>query len=194
MSMNPVALKIATPYARTLYTIAKEADLHIQIGNELKIFSAFLKTNESRTFKKCLNNPLLDSELKYNIISVVFKKLKGGRRVRKITAEFIAFLINRKRINILEEVLYKYKEIVDTLTLRLDVTITTVYPADKLAMVGYSSLLAKLMKLNRVTLFREIDENLIAGVSLKTESKILDLSIRNQLQKLAKHLNASLEI
>lgn len=193
MSMNPVALKIATPYARTLYTIAKENHCQQKVGRDLKIVSNFLESNDSRAVKKCMNNPLFDSELKYNIISVIFKKVKG-RKLDAITAEFITFLINRKRINIFAEVNYKYQQLLDAETRSIDVIITTVYDINPIKLVTYSSMLKRIMKFNQVRLYNEKDESLIAGLSLKTESKILDFSIKNQLQKLAKHLNATLEI
>ena len=55
----------------------------------------------------------------------------------------------------------------------------------------------KLMKLGntdnvRVTI--NVDPNLIGGFLIKTESKIVDFTILNQLQQLAKHLDSVLEI
>jgi F-type H+-transporting ATPase subunit delta len=55
-------------------------------------------------------------------------------------------------------------------------------------------------KLKELTKAREIrlvineDPNLIGGFLIKTESKIIDFTIKNQLQQLAKHLDTVLEI
>ena len=39
-----------------------------------------------------------------------------------------------------------------------------------------------------------VDPSLIGGFLIKTESKVIDFTIKNQLQKLAKHLDTVLEI
>jgi F-type H+-transporting ATPase subunit delta len=55
-------------------------------------------------------------------------------------------------------------------------------------------------KLKELTNAREIrlvineDPSLIAGFLIKTESKVIDFTIKNQLQQLAKHLDTVLEI
>jgi F-type H+-transporting ATPase subunit delta len=55
-------------------------------------------------------------------------------------------------------------------------------------------------KLKDMTNAREIrlaitvDSSLIGGFLIKTDSKILDFTVKNQLQQLAKHLDSVLEI
>jgi F0F1-type ATP synthase delta subunit len=39
-----------------------------------------------------------------------------------------------------------------------------------------------------------VDSSFIGGFLIKTDSKILDFTIKNQLQQLAKHLDSVLEI
>jgi F-type H+-transporting ATPase subunit delta len=55
-------------------------------------------------------------------------------------------------------------------------------------------------KLKEITKAREIrlaitvDPSLIGGFLIKTDSKVIDFTIKNQLQELAKHLDSVLEI
>ena len=57
-----------------------------------------------------------------------------------------------------------------------------------------------IQKLKELTNAREIrlvitvDPNLIGGFLIKTESKVIDFTVKNQLQNLAKHLDTVLEI
>ena len=57
-----------------------------------------------------------------------------------------------------------------------------------------------IQKLKELTNAREIrlvitvDPNLIGGFLIKTESKVIDFTVKNQLQKLANHLDTVLEI
>jgi len=54
--------------------------------------------------------------------------------------------------------------------------------------------LKELTKAREIRLIITVDSSLIGGFLIKTNSKVLDFSIKNQLQKLAKHLDSVLEI
>jgi len=54
--------------------------------------------------------------------------------------------------------------------------------------------LKKLTNAREIRLTLKLDSSLIGGFLIKTESKVIDFTIKNQLEKLAKHLDAVLEI
>ena len=56
------------------------------------------------------------------------------------------------------------------------------------------SKLKELTKAREIRLVITIDETLIGGLVIKTNSKVIDFSVKNQLQLLAKHLDSVLEI
>jgi len=45
-----------------------------------------------------------------------------------------------------------------------------------------------------IRLIITVDSDLIGGFLIKTNSKVLDFTVKNQLKKLANHLDTSLEI
>ena len=54
--------------------------------------------------------------------------------------------------------------------------------------------LKELTNAREIRLIITVDPNLIGGFLIKTESKVIDFTIKNQLQQLAKHLDTVLEI
>jgi F-type H+-transporting ATPase subunit delta len=54
--------------------------------------------------------------------------------------------------------------------------------------------LKELTNAREIRLIITVDPSLIGGFLIKTESKVIDFTIKNQLQKLAKHLDTVLEI
>ena len=63
--------------------------------------------------------------------------------------------------------------------------------------VGASQLIQKLKELTNareIRLVTTVDPTLIGGFLIKTDSKVIDFTVKNQLQQLAKHLDTVLEI
>ena len=54
--------------------------------------------------------------------------------------------------------------------------------------------LKELTKAREIRLIINIDSSLIGGFLIKTNSKVIDFTVKNQLQKLANHLDTVLEI
>jgi len=57
-----------------------------------------------------------------------------------------------------------------------------------------SAQLKELTSAREIRLVITVDTSLIGGFLIKTESKIIDFTIKNQLQQLAKHLDTVLDI
>jgi F-type H+-transporting ATPase subunit delta len=54
--------------------------------------------------------------------------------------------------------------------------------------------LKELTNAREIRLLITVDPSLIGGFLIQTESKVIDFTVKNQLQKLAKHLDTVLEI
>jgi len=54
--------------------------------------------------------------------------------------------------------------------------------------------LKELTNAREIRLVITVDSNLIGGFLIKTNSRVIDFTIKNQLQKLASHLDSVLEI
>jgi len=54
--------------------------------------------------------------------------------------------------------------------------------------------LKELTDAREIRLVINVEPNLIGGFLIKTNSKVIDFTVKNQLQKLAKHLDTALVI
>ena len=187
MSGNPLTSKIAAPYARALFDFSVEKNIMHQITADFQNLDIFL--NEATELTEYLNNPIVNQQAKRNVLA---KTLKS--QVNTETFKFIMVLVDRDRINLLNAVINNYLELVyETASIKMIEVSTAVAFTN-------SQKNALIQKLKEVTNAREIrlvitvDSSLIGGFLIKTESKVIDFTIKNQLERLAKHLDTVLEI
>lgn len=187
MSSNPLESKIAVPYAKALFDFSVERNIMHQITADFQNLDTFL--NETNTLMDYLTNPVVTKEVKQKILIKILKS-----QVNNETFKFLMILVNRDRINLLLAIISNYLELVYATA---SIKIVEVATAANFTTSQEEKLVKKLKKLTNAREIRLIitqDPNLIGGFLVKTESKILDFTVKNQLQQLAKHLDASLEI
>ena len=185
--MNPLTLKIAAPYACALFDFSIEKNIMHQITADFQNLDVFL--SETTELTKYLNSPVVSQEAKRQILS---KTLKS--QVNTETFKFLMVLVNRNRINLLNAVIKNYLELVyETASIKM-IEVST---ASAFSNSQKNSLIQKLKEITNareIRLVVTVDPNLIGGFLIKTESKVIDFTIKNQLQQLAKHLDTVLEI
>lgn len=187
MSGNPLASKIAVPYARALFDFSVEKNIMHQITADFQNLEIFLdKTAELTSY---LNNPLVRKDAKREVLT---KTLQS--QVNTETFKFLMVLVERDRINLLKSVIANYLELVyETASIKM-VEISTAFPFTKQQKNMLVQKLKELTNAREIRLIINVDSSLIGGFLIKTESKVIDFTVKNQLQKLAKHLDTVLEI
>ena len=187
MSANPLASKIAAPYARALFDFSVDKNIMHQITADFQNLEIFL--DESSELTDYLNNPLVSQDAKGEVLTKILKS-----QVNSETFKFLMVLVNRDRINLLKSVITNYLELVyETASIKTIDVVTAV----EFSNAQKNTLIQKLKELTNareIKLNITIDPNLIGGFLIKTESKVVDFTIKNQLQQLAKHLDSVLEI
>ena len=187
MSKNPVALKIAAPYARALFDFGKETGTLFEITSDIQNIQALLL--KSKELSKCLQNPLVSSEAKKEILIRVTNK-----KINKETLQFLNTLIKRSRINLVSTVIYIYLELIyktaESKVFQI-VSANTISGRQKLALIKKIRLITKT---DRIMIQFKVDKSVIAGLLIKNQGKIVDYSIKNKLKILAQQLDTVLEI
>jgi F-type H+-transporting ATPase subunit delta len=185
--MNPLASKIAAPYARALFDFSVDKNIMHQITADFQNLEIFL--DESTELTEYLNNPLVNQDAKRAVLT---KTLES--QVNSETFKFLMVLVRRDRINLLKSVITNYLELVyETASIKTIEVVTAV----EFSNAQKNTLIQKLKELTNareIKLAITVDPNLIGGFLIKTESKVIDFTIKNQLQQLAKHLDTVLEI
>ena len=187
MSGNPLASKIAAPYARALFDFSVEKNIMHQITADFQNLEIFL--NENAELTEYLNNPIVNQDAKREILT---KTLDS--QVNTETFKFLMVLVNRDRMNLLKSIIENYLELVyETASIKM-IEVST---ASAFTNVQKNTLIQKLKELTNareIRLIITVDPSLIGGFLIQTESKVIDFTIKNQLQQLAKHLDTVLEI
>ena len=187
MSANPLAVKIATPYARALFDFSVEKNIMHQITADFQNLEIFLEKATELT--DYLNNPIISQDAKREILT---KTLQS--QVNTETFKFLMVLVKRERINLLKSVIVNYLELVyETASIKM-IEVSTAFPFTNSQKNALIQKLKDLTNAREIRLVINVDSSLIGGFLIKTKSKIIDLTIKNQLQNLAKHLDTVLEI
>jgi F-type H+-transporting ATPase subunit delta len=187
MSANPLASRIASPYARALFDFSVEKNIMHQITADFQNLEIFL--DETSELTEYLNNPLVSKEAKREVLTKALQP-----QVNTETFKFLMVLVNRGRINVLKSVISNYLELVyETASIKM-IEVVTAFPFTNLQKNTLVQKLKELTNAREIRLIITVDSGLIGGFLIKTESKVIDFSVKNQLQKLAKHLDTVLEI
>ena len=187
MSVDPLSKKIAAPYARALFDFSVEKNIMHLITADFQNLDIFL--SESAELTEFLDNPVASAAAKREVLA---KTLES--QIDAETFKFLMVLISRNRINLLSSVIATYLELVYEAASIKKIEVTT---ASAFTNVQKNTLIQKLKELTNareIRLVITVDSTLIGGFLIQTESKVIDFSIKNQLQKLAKHLDTVLEI
>ena len=187
MSKNPLAAKVAAPYARALYDFSVEQNIMHQITADFQNLEVFLSKTED--FTQYLSNPLVSADKKQELLE---KTLKSELNTE--TFKFLLVLVNRDRINLLEAVIDSYLQLVYRLASIKMIEVSTAFAFTNLQKNTLIKKLKELTNAREIRLVINVDSSLIGGFLIKTNSKVIDFTVKNQLQLLAKHLDTVLEL
>ena len=187
MSANPLAAKIAAPYARALFDFSVEKNIMHQITADFQNLEIFL--NESSELNEYLSNPIVSKDAKQEVLTKILKP-----QLNADTFKFLMVLVQRDRINLLKSVISTYLELVYETASIKTIEVVTAFAFSNSQKTALIQKLKELTNAREIKLVVTVEPSLIGGFLIKTQSKVIDFTIKNQLQQLAKHLDAVLEI
>jgi F-type H+-transporting ATPase subunit delta len=187
MSVNLLASKIAAPYARALFDFSVEKNIMHQITADFQNLEIFL--NESSELTEYLGNPIVSQEAKREVLTKVLKSQLNAE-----TFKFLMVLVKRDRINLLKFVITNYLELVYETASIKTIEVVTAFAFSNAQKTTLIQKLKELTNAREIRLVVSVEPSLIGGFLIKTDSKVIDFTIKKQLQQLAKHLDAVLEI
>ena len=187
MSKNPVALKIATPYARALFDFVKETGTLFEVTSDIQNIQGLLF--KSKELFRCLQNPLISNESKQEILIRV-----AGKEMNHETVQFLTTLIKRNRINLLSTIIFSYLELVYKTANSQAFQIVSATDLSNGQRTRLIKKIKSISKNNRIMIQFNTDKTLIGGFLIKNQGKVVDYSIKNKLKTLSKLLDTVIEI
>jgi|Transcript_27312 F-type H+-transporting ATPase subunit delta len=181
--MSIVLSKVAVPYAEALLDLAKSNDSLKETTNDMNIVSQFLAN--SSDLKKFLGNPLITKEAKKNVVKDIL-----GEQIDGSTLKFLLLLVERGRIELLENIAQKFLE----LSFKQEsIEIAKITSSIQLSAQQQKEIAEKLKVITgakQIKLALKVDPALIGGFTIEIGSKMIDTSIRGQLKQISYLLGA----
>lgn len=181
MSVKKISSKIAQPYAEALIELAMATNQLEEVTKDIKKINSTISMNSGLV--NILENPLVANISKKKIIEGIFTD-----EINKITLDFIKLIIDKNRIIILQKIC---EEFIKISYKKAGITIANVITSIPFTEKQHNLLISKIKALTnsqQVEIKVEIDEDLIGGFTVQLGSRIIDSSLRGQLQQMASYL------
>lgn len=171
---------IAHPYARALFSLAKEAnqpEVWLNILEELKQIS------ENKEFVAILGNPEVESS---QIIAIIESLLKN-KEISNELKNFLETVAENDRFSILGEIYTLFRQLYLEDQKRDDAIIESAYPMNSSDKEDLEKLLSQRFG-KQITARVVVKPELLAGIKITINDKVIDGSVKGRLNELATQL------
>jgi len=170
-------------YAKATLDFAVEKKSADKVEADMRNIAAVIAENSE--LQSVLSSPVVKSEVKKNSLHAIFK---GSN---EITLGLIDTLISNKRVEMLQEVAYKYIILFEKMKGEAIAYVTTAVP---LTSDLEKKILAQVTELtgNTVTIENKVDESIVGGFTLRVGDLQYDASVANKLNGLKREFTNSL--
>jgi len=174
---------VARRYAKALFALAKKAGKKApaDYGKDLEAFASVLEA--SPDLLKVFANPIIAAEMKKAVLAGVVGKLS----LKPVVANFLSLLADKERLSSVLEVSAYYRTLLDEAEGVMRGQLVTAYT---LSDVRQDQIKTKLEKQSgkKLVLSFAVDSSILGGVLLKVGDKVLDASLRAQLDILKEQI------
>ncbi len=171
---------VAHAYARALLELAAAQNAAEMIGDELTALADIVRKDP--LLRAFLGNPAIGGAEREQMLKTVFLG-----RVSPLLSNFLGVLNANRRLDQLPSIATTYAHLLDELVgkVRVDLTVATKLDAGLLAQVreGISRALNK-----QAIVTEHVDDKIIGGMVVRVEDRLLDGSVKTQLDQMKKDL------
>jgi F-type H+-transporting ATPase subunit delta len=171
---------VTSRYADAFTEFAEEKSVYDKVVQDVELINNTLVG--SRELRNFLSSPVLKDAKKKEIIEAVF-----GDKINDVTVQFLNFVVDKGRIEMLQEIMQRFLEVRDEKENITDVTFKSVVELGneqaariKTEMESYTG--------KNVRFKNVVDESLIGGYTAQIKDTVLDASVKRQLERLKKTL------
>ncbi len=175
-------IRIAKRYAKALIEIAEEMDKLDKITKDVQFIDSLIK--DSRELQLFLKSPIIKEEKKKEVLKEIF----SDSRVDPITLKFILLLVEKKREDLLHDIVKTYRQLYDEKMGIVTAEITTAVEISGSEKKKIEKKILELTGANEVNPIYKIDPSIIGGVIIRIGDTVYDASIRRKIQLLREQL------
>ena len=167
------------PYAEAAFETAKADDTLDEWSADFSLTELAL---ESQKMLQLVETPSISQTEKTSIFCDLFRG-----EVQDKFVNFLAVAGNANRLRLLTDISKNFKELVAKEKNLKNITVASSYRIDKEQLKQIEAALKQRMKAE-VSIVTEIDKSLIGGLKISYDDQVIDLSIKNKLEKLKTQL------
>jgi F-type H+-transporting ATPase subunit delta len=172
---------VARRYARALHALASEARRAEPVAEELAGFDQLLAAD--RELRDALLRPWVKASTKRAIVLEVADRLG----LSPLTRNFLALVAQRRRLDVLGEILLQYRARVDEAAGRIRARVRSAAPLSDAERAALRERLGRRLG-KTVLLDTEVDPALLGGFVAEVGSRVLDMSVAGQLSALRERI------
>jgi F-type H+-transporting ATPase subunit delta len=176
-----IATVVSRRYAKALFAVGQEKGEIEAYGKDLAEMAGVLE--ESPELLRVFANPVFSPEQKKNILEGLFQKVEISQMVKN----FMKLLADKGRLGKLPEISQYYQVLLDEAQGVVRGELTTAIDLDDAKQKSIKEQLEKQFEKSLV-LDYQADENILGGVVLKVGDRVLDASLRAQLNILKENI------
>jgi F-type H+-transporting ATPase subunit delta len=176
---NPTAVA----YARSLLELANERGQADEIGQEMAAVRELLEQNP--TFAAFLADPGIGASERAS----TFEKLFRGR-ASQLVFNFLGVLNNKGRTRLLHAIAQAYADLLDQQKGNVEVDVTVAHKLNGEQLEQVRQRVSQALGRNAVV-HQYVDEDIIGGLVLRVEDRLVDASVRYQLEAMRERLLAA---
>lgn len=173
-------IRVATRYAQSLFDLASERNAIDKILEDAQGILDTIKAN--RALDNMLKSPIVHTDTKMKVLDKLF-----GKNIDELTKSFIKIVLRKKREMILRDIFEAFRQMVLAQKGILTATVYTAVPVSNKITNDIKSFLEAETK-RQVELNTEVKEDIMGGLVIRYEDKLIDASVSSQLKALRNHL------
>ena len=171
--MDKKTQALVEQYAKSLVEIAIEKDSLAELQSETE---ALLSVFEETNLANFLSSLVVSRDEKVKLVRLLQESSSVYMN------NFLEVILLNDRANILYDVLKLVLELFDQEDNTYDVTVTSASPLSEEQKARLLAIVSQKFEIKTRRLAEKIDEDLIGGFVIKAKNKVIDTSIRSQLQ------------
>jgi F-type H+-transporting ATPase subunit delta len=177
------ASPVAVAYAQSLLELASERNQAEAAGQELAALAQIV--DENPTFREVLTNPSVSIEERARLLDKVFRN-----NVSELVFNTLGVLNQKNRLGLISQIAQGYADLLDEKLGKVEVDLTV---AQKLSPEQLEQARQRIGKaLGRDAVVHQyVDDGVLGGVVLRVGDKLIDASVRYQLQAMKEQLLAA---
>jgi F-type H+-transporting ATPase subunit delta len=172
---------VARRYARALHALASEARRAEAVADELVAFDQLLGTQQE--LREALLRPWVKAAAKRAIVLEVAGRLE----LSPLTRNFLALVAQRRRLDVLAEIIAAYRAAVDEAAGRVRARVRSAAPLQDGERAALRERLGRRLG-KTVLLDTQVDPALLGGFVAEVGSRVLDMSVAGQLTALRERI------